>query len=387
MAEALDGLAAGDGLRVRLRLDPALADLPWEFAWLERQAGQRDSTGFLALDPRISIVRHQTVAGRVPADDAPRDRRVVAALANPVVPGRAPLDLSAERANLSKALGKAPGISVDFVEDATIDAVTDALQTDADVFHFAGHGIEDNLVLVDDQGGPWKLPAEQLAVDLRARGVRIAVLGACESGARTGSDAWDGVATRLVSVGIPAVVAMQYAIGDRSAVAFSDRLYRSLAAGLSLDEAVAAGRLAIFNDMNGGRRTPDKIRLWQDWGVPVVYHRPDAAVRLASVADPNERDKLAEDLAVSVRLRAKTVAKGGRFVGAEAGVITAGRIDVKIDLGTVAGAGEGVHAEGVEGGNLQVDATIDEITETGSFVGVSLGSVGPSRSTRRRTDR
>jgi hypothetical protein len=385
LSSAIDGLGPADGLRIRLRLDPAVADIPWEFVWVERQAGQGDATGFLALDPRLSIVRHQAVAGPLPPVGAPRDRRVLAALANPLVPNRAPLDLPAERANLTKALGEVPGISVDFVEDATIEALTEALQAGADVFHFAGHGIGDNLVLVDDQGGPWRLPAEQLAIDLRARGVQMAVLGACESAARTESDGWSGVATRLVSVGIPAVVAMQYTIGDRSAVAFSDRLYRSLAADLTLDEAVSAGRLAIFNAMNGGRHTPDKARLWQDWGVPVVYLRPDVAVTLASVADPVERDRLADELAISVRLRARTIGKGGRLVGHEAGVISAGRIDVDIKADRVDGTIIGVDADVADHAAITADIEVGDVT--GDVTGVVTGSLGGSRATRRRTDR
>ena len=58
---------------------------------------------------------------------------------------------------------------------------------------------------------------------------------------------WSGVAPALMRAGIPGAVAMQYEVYDDSATAFARRFYQSLAAGLSLDEAVAAGRLAILN--------------------------------------------------------------------------------------------------------------------------------------------
>lgn len=388
LVESLNGLGTDEGLRIRLRLDPALAEIPWEFAWFARQQGERDSTGFLVLDPRISLVRHQAVTGMaaVADDPKPRDRRVVVALANPDIPGQAPLDLAAERLNLENALAKVPRMPVDFVEDPSIQDLSDALGAGADVFHFAGHGVEDALVLVGSDGAAWRLPADQLAVNLRDRGVRLAVVGACESGERTRQDAWSGVATRLIALGIPAVVAMQYRIGDSTAIAFSATLYRSLAAGLSLDEAVSAGRLAIFNATTGGRADPDRVRLWRDWGVPVVYLLPDTAISLTSVAEPEERERIVEELALPIRVRVKDVEKGGKVIGAEAGVIRDGRIDVGVRAGDVAGIVEGLDADRIEGGTVTVDIDAGNVQSGGCVVGARIGSIGGRRPARRRKD-
>ncbi len=384
LVTSLDGLGPDDGLRIRLRLDPGLAELPWEYIWVPRQQGQRDSSGFLALDPRVSIVRHETVGGRVAIDPTPRDRRVVAVFDNPNVPGRAPLDLPAERLNLETALRKVPGTSVEVYEDVTIDGLEDALLDGADVFHFAGHGLDDSLVLVDDAGAPWQLPAQQLAMNLRGRGAQLVVLGACESAMRARRDPWSGVATRLIAAGVPAVVAMQYRIGDRTAIAFSERLYRSLAAGLSLDEAVFAGRLAIFNETTGGRGDPKRARLWRDWGVPVVYLRPEASVSLISIVDDKERERAVEDLDSTVRLRARTVRKGGKVTGLEAGVIRRGRFDVAIETGDVEGTVIGLDADKVEGGTTSVDIVVGDVGEEGKVTGMTIGSTGGRRPTRRR---
>ena len=51
-----------DGLRVRLRLFPALDVLPWEYTRVTPREGGLDISELIFLDPKISIVRHQPVA-------------------------------------------------------------------------------------------------------------------------------------------------------------------------------------------------------------------------------------------------------------------------------------------------------------------------------------
>src|SRR5437763_8779823 len=122
-----------------------------------------------------------------------------------------------------------------------------------DVFHFSGHGEfpkslaggDAALIFADDQNQAFPVSSERLAGMLRGKGVRLAVLGACETGRREGRNVWSGVASSLLRAGIPAVVAMQFTIDDKLAAAFSAAFYRSLTAGLTVDEAVAAGRSAI----------------------------------------------------------------------------------------------------------------------------------------------
>lgn len=58
---SLDKLKPEQGLRLRLRLDPFLADIPLGVYLYPAGEGEKDTTGFLALDPRISIVRHEAL--------------------------------------------------------------------------------------------------------------------------------------------------------------------------------------------------------------------------------------------------------------------------------------------------------------------------------------
>jgi hypothetical protein len=237
------------------------------------------------------------------------------------------LNLDVERQNIEQALEEVPEISAEFYPDATVETLEDALTREAHVFHFSGHGQfegdlgvafgsvegEGSVVLVGDDGGAFPFPAEKLAQNLRGRGVRLAVLGACEVGHRDQVNAWTGVVPALTRAGIPAVVGMQYTVQDENAIAFSRRFYRALAAGQSIDAAVSDGRLAIYN-----RGSEDE----RDWGVPVLYLRAEEGVlfpsaRPASQAEP--RDAVHGPVTnIHVDQHIGTI-EGGKVVGVEIG--------------------------------------------------------------------
>ncbi len=313
----VDTLKSRQGLRLRLRLDPALADIPWEYIYLPREGGARDSTGFLALDPRVSIARHEALQISGDFDDTPRRRRMLAALASPE--GEEPLDLDRERENLEEAMSDVPDVDVDFVENATVQALADELVAGADMFHFAGHGVfkrtglgvtyrtaegEGAILLVAEDGSAAEVPAEELAVNLRGRGVELVVLGACQTGKRGEGDVWSGVAAALMNAGIPVVVAMQYGIWDDAAIAFHRGFYRGLAAGLPLDYAVSGGRLAAFNRCHPVREDPELGKCWRDWGVPVLYTRAERDFVLPAIRDAAQREAVTSAIdAVAERRR------------------------------------------------------------------------------------
>ncbi len=283
-----------EGLRIRLKLDTyALADLPWEYVYLPRPgtpSSQKGPDGFLVLDRSVSLVRYE-VLSQAPGSLDPvgaSPLRLVALLASPAVPGYPRLDLAAEQQGITQALSEVPDIRVETYPNATIDMLQDALVRETHIFHFAGHGKfeadmgltygtaegKGYLLFMAENGGDAPLSADKLALFMRGRGVRLAVLGACEAGRRDQVNAWSAVAPALTKAGIPAVVAMQYTIRDTNAIAFSRRFYRALAAGQPIDAAMTDGRLAIFN------RGDEKER---DWGVPVLYLRADEGILFPQV--------------------------------------------------------------------------------------------------------
>ncbi|MFZ1403319.1 MAG: hypothetical protein WAW03_09555, partial [Anaerolineae bacterium] len=89
-AGSLKMLGPDAGLRLRLRLPHQLAAIPWEYLYVDRAGGGDGMDGFLALDPRVAIVRHEALAVPVAATKAGPIRLVAAFSANPDLP---PLNL------------------------------------------------------------------------------------------------------------------------------------------------------------------------------------------------------------------------------------------------------------------------------------------------------
>jgi len=80
---SLNRLGGQEGLRLRLRLPDELSDFPWEYMYIQDIRGERTSSSFLALDPRISIVPDMAIS--VPPDGfgAPSLRRILVGIASP----------------------------------------------------------------------------------------------------------------------------------------------------------------------------------------------------------------------------------------------------------------------------------------------------------------
>ncbi len=283
-----------EGLRLRLRLEKELVALPWEYMYIQDTDGERTPSGFLALDPRISIVRHEAIA--IPAEwfDPAEKRRVLVVMATPQpYTDYPPLkNLPTEQKLIKQALSQVKGIDVEFrppydgigeghMPGATVDDVRTALLQSADIFHFSGHGEfvksmgpvvgtiegEGAIILADEHNRAHSLPGDRLAEMIRRRGIRLVILGCCKGAKRDIFQKWSSVAASLLKCEIPSVVAMQFTIQDDLATAFMGAFYQALVAGLTIDEAVALGRAAI-RDKALGERT--HVR---DWGAPVLYLR------------------------------------------------------------------------------------------------------------------
>jgi hypothetical protein len=280
-------LADDEGLRIRLRVDSyPLADLPWEYCYLadaDTPPNQRGMEGFLVLDRRISLVRyeisHQGLGQLNPVDT---NVRLVAIFSDPANSSYPSLNLDAEQQNLQHALTAIPQITTTFYSTATVETVQNAILGGLDILHFSGHGLPatianggavesgDSIALMGEDGQEVLFPTHQLAMNLKAQGARLVVLGSCEGGRRNGVNAWSGVASTLMRSGIPAIVGMQYKINDKNSLAFNRTFYRALAAHQSIDEAMAAARLVLLTRSS----EVDK----SDWGVPVLYLRVDEGV-------------------------------------------------------------------------------------------------------------
>ena len=388
---SLDKLEKDQGLRLRLRLPADLADIPWEFMYISRagdeQESDKDVTGFLGLDPRVSIVRHERLPASGDFDLTPRPRRILAALSSPKT-GFEQLDLDSEKSKLSAALQDVTGLTLDVWEHAQATDLADQLATATDIFHFAGHGDfnadlapgglavegEGALIFEGSSQEAVPMPAEQFATNLSGRGLQLVVLGACLTGKRDGQNRWSGVVAALMEVGIPAAVTMQYKISDRAAIRFMTSFYTALAAGQPLDRAVSTARLAVFNDLHSLRDHPELWPLWRDWGVPVLYLRADQEFRLTTITDEDERRKAEQSLNISIKHRIDVIGPHGVYKGVEAGVIQSGTIEAYLKAKEIAGQVIQVEADSIEGGDIHVEGEAELVN--GVWIALKAKNIG-----------
>jgi CHAT domain-containing protein len=172
-----------------------------------------------------------------------------------------------------------PGeVSVKVIEGATRRGLLQAVNRETfDVFHFFGHGTLKgsigHLVLEESKtGNSDYLSAPDLAVALAGKGVRLAILSACLTGAGRFTDDFGVIATALIKAGIPAVVANQYPIPIKSISPFVGSIYSSLVRNGNIDSAVANGRVALAVGI-GGATVGNAV---VEWGIPTLYRLADA---------------------------------------------------------------------------------------------------------------
>jgi hypothetical protein len=253
------------GLRIKLRIQPPeLASLPWEFLYDPRE------DEYMALSRRTPIVRYLESRQTTPALRVEPPLRILGVVASPN--GFPELNVPEERRRVEDALD-------DLRRQGLVELVWLPGQTWSDlqeamwrgpwnVFHFIGHGGFDErgdeglLLLSDEQGRPRDLTATELARLLGEHdALRLAVLNACEGGRGGRRDVFSSSAGTLVRKGVPAVVAMQYAISDPAAVQFGTRFYAAIAAGMTADAALAEARVAMSVATRGSA----------EWGTPILY--------------------------------------------------------------------------------------------------------------------
>ena len=199
-------------LRIRIRVEAlALANVPWEYVFLPDpnvQAAEEGIDSFLALDPKICILRRENIPGVPSASLDPLGSgplRILVATANPK--RQTQLNTPAELGGIRAALKDIPAVAPVFIENATKLKLQTELMRGAHIFHFAGHGVfreepgarwgelegTGALLLVDAAGNEDRWPAPVLRNGISGRGIRLAVLAACEGAKRDSANSWSGV--------------------------------------------------------------------------------------------------------------------------------------------------------------------------------------------------
>jgi hypothetical protein len=365
------GQARGVRLRLLLR-GPELNAWPWEFMLFNRGGGEPKVTDFLALMPQVSITRH--AASPLPAWPVAVGGTVcVAALAASPGGDWPALAVDEELARIAKGLGAQPRIALRCVAHARPESLPDAALP-AHVFHFAGHGIYEtwpsavpgidtglgSLILEDAHGNPEPVTADTLALKLRAAGVRVALLSACDTARRDDANAWSSVAETLLKAELGAVIGMQLPLVDASGLLFCEHFYRSLGLGAGIDDAVAAGRVAMAagGDSRG-------------WATPVLHLRSHDGDIFGEFA----ADAALEGPRAQARTEIETLR--GRATNLRVGAMDRGVADAALRIDHVATGGRATNVEmgdRMTGGTIAATTTAGQVD--GDLVNVSIGMLG-----------
>jgi outer membrane protein assembly factor BamD (BamD/ComL family) len=271
-----------------------LARLPWEFLYDPRQGE------YVCMSRDTPVVRYIELPQPIkPLSVAPP----LCILGMVSSPSNLPtLDLAREKQRLEKAIASLQAenlVKLTWLAAPTWRELQRAMRAGPwHIFHFIGHGgfdpaADEGLIAFEDESGKAQL---LLATELGRlladhRSLRLALLNACEGARASQHDIFSSSAAVLVRRGLPAVLAMQYAITDRAAIEFSRAFYEALADGLPVDAAVCEARkaisLAITNTI--------------EWGTPVLYMRSPQGIifelpestgkNLTGVRQPLTQDK------------------------------------------------------------------------------------------------
>lgn len=260
-----DAHRQGKGLRIRLRIhSPVLAALPWEFLYDPREGE------FICLSRNTPLVRYLELAKPVlPLRVAP-PLRILGMIASPTDLQK--LDVPVEKQRIEQAvnaLRERQIVELHWLAGASWRDLQRAMRSGPwHVFHFIGHGGYDAnrdeglIAFTHPEGRAEFFTATDLGRLLADHQyLRLVLLNACEGARGGGNDVFSSTAATLVRRGIPAVVAMQYAISDYAAIEFAQTFYESLADNLPVDAAVTEARKAIAFSHS------------LEWGTPVLYMR------------------------------------------------------------------------------------------------------------------
>jgi tetratricopeptide (TPR) repeat protein len=256
-------------LRLVVRIDATsarpLLNLPWEYL--------HDGRDFLALSWRTPLSR---LAWGLPVEalgPLAEPLRLLVLIAAPLGLGQNEVLNTAREEDLILSVlaqaRRAGQIEIEFAPSGSLEALEAALREfDPHVLHFVGHGVFDEardrglLLMETPDGRRREVPNAEFAgaVARQARSLRLVFLSACQSAVAPRAEGYADLGRLLLDAGIPAVVAMQFRVLNRSAMAFGGAFYKGVADGDPLDGALAEARNRLK------RESPNTV----DFATPVL---------------------------------------------------------------------------------------------------------------------
>ena len=265
-------------LRVELDINeqgmPEIAALPWEFMCVPERA----NLGTIWLGTVTDLVFSRRRSQWIPATpiQLQKDEKLRMALAISAPQDLSPVAYEPVQEALEKlAIELAERVELlPILKSANPETVDAVLAEKPHIFHFIGHGrlVNENnreigqIAFVDPEfeEAMW-VDADYFSELFNQHRPGVVMLQACEGGMLSASQAFVGVASRVVQQNIPVVVAMQYEVTNSTACRFSRRFYQQLVQGDPVDIAAQYGRRAIALG-------PTQYRN-RDFATPVIFMR------------------------------------------------------------------------------------------------------------------
>ena len=265
-------------LRVGLDIDeqgmPEIAALPWEFMCVPARANL--GTIWLGTVPYLVFYRRRSQWIPASPIQLQKDEKLRIALAISAPQNLSPVAYEPVQEALEKlAIELANKVELlPILKSANPETVHAVLAKKPHIFHFIGHGrlVNENnreigqIAFVDSEfdEAMW-VDADYFSELFNQHRPGVVMLQACEGGMLSASQAFVGVASRVVQQNIPVVVAMQYEVTNSTASRFSRRFYQQLVQGDPVDIAAQYGRRAIALGPTQYRK--------RDFATPVIFMR------------------------------------------------------------------------------------------------------------------
>ena len=264
-------------LRIELAIDeqvmPEVAALPWEFMCLPKR--EKLGTVWLSTAPEVVFSRRraQYFAAQPIQLQKGEKLRIALVIASP--PDLPEVSYQAIQKALEELVqGKSDAVKLlPVLKDAAPETIDDLLSQTPHIVHFLGHcGLENDqgqevgvfLVDPDLQQSMW-VEADFFSELLNQHRPGLVILQASQSGTLSSSEAFAGVASRVLQQNIPVIVAMQYDVSEIVASKFPRRFYEKLAEGDPVDIAAQYGRRAITLSSAMYKK--------RDFATPVIFMR------------------------------------------------------------------------------------------------------------------
>jgi hypothetical protein len=258
--------------RIRLRIDesaPELHRIPWE---LLRDIGEGGVALDLAAAEATPFSRYIAGAWIPGSPILKRPIRILVAVANPsnlADFGLAAIDPDAELKLLQDAIAGHAKIELVKLEGpCTLEAIDEALRKGIHILHFVGHGKYadgTSVLFLCDAQGKVRLAKDTDIAEMFGRRLagaqaddklRLVYLSSCQTATRAPTEAFRGLAPRLVTAGLPAVLAMQDLVPIKTATEFSRSFYGELIEHGQVDRASNAARASVMTARLPGAAIP-----------------------------------------------------------------------------------------------------------------------------------